>query len=102
VLAGRFRRSWVNASNPPAEAPMPTIVNGLALGKVFFSGEVGEVGVFDLRWPGEVLEAAFIAVERFFTAGFACEFLARVGEDGVVIDFFSLLLESLSFFSLSP
>jgi hypothetical protein len=83
---------------------MPTIVNGLAFGEVSFSGEFGEVGFFDLGWPGEVLEATFIAVERFFTCGFSCELLARGGENGVVIDFFSLIPGSLSFFllSLSP
>jgi hypothetical protein len=80
---------------------MPTIVNGLAFGEVFFSGEFGEVGVFDLGWPGEVLEATFIAVERFFTGGFVCEFLARGGEEGVVIDFPSFPGLFLFFFSLS-
>jgi hypothetical protein len=79
---------------------MPTIVNGLAFGSLSFSAEFGEVGVFDLGWPGEVLEATFIAVERFFTGGFACEFLARGGEDGVVVVFFSLIPGSLSFFLL--
>jgi hypothetical protein len=80
---------------------MPTICNCLAFGEVFFSGECGEVGVFDLGWSEEVLEATFLAVERFFTSGFAREFLARGGEDGVVIDFFSLIPGSLFLFSLS-
>jgi hypothetical protein len=80
---------------------MPTIINGLAFGEVFFSGEFGTVGVFHLGWSGEVLEATFIAVERFFISGFACEFLAGDGEDGVVIDFFSLIPGSPFLFPLS-
>jgi hypothetical protein len=78
---------------------MPTIVNGFAFGEVFFSGEFGEVGVFDLSRPGEVLEATFKAVGRFFPDGFALEFLARVGEVAVVIDFFSLIPGSPFFLS---
>ncbi len=80
---------------------MPTIVNGLAFGEVLFSGEFGKIGVFGLGWPGEVLEDIFTAAGSFFPGEFVRVFLARVAEDGVVIDFFFLIPGSLSFFLLS-
>ena len=80
---------------------MPTIVKGLALGGLFLSGDFGEVWVIDLLRAGDVLEDFFTSAGSFFTGEFVCVLLARVGKDGVVIDFFSLMPGSLPFFLLS-
>jgi hypothetical protein len=90
VLAGRLRRSWVNASNPPAEAPMPTTVNDLVL-EGLFSGDFADVIFFAFGFfAGDDLGVIFEDISRFFTGNSPANFLTGGAEaDG---GFFSLSL----------
>jgi len=89
VLAGRFRRSWVKASNPPAEAPMPTIGKDLAPGRSFADAPAGGI-VFGLGLEGVAPKSFFAPPERIFRGDFAVtrEGLAGLENDEVAFDFF--------------
>src|SRR5207237_4290252 len=46
VLSGRAERSWLTASRPPAEAPMPTMGKGSSPGRTSLA-TIGAAGGFD-------------------------------------------------------
>src|SRR2546423_6183208 len=72
VFAGSALRSCVNASSPPAEAPMPTMGNGgllvCAVGRVPTRRCLVDRDAFALDWP-MVLRASRSKLERRPVAG---------------------------------
>jgi hypothetical protein len=89
VLAGRFRRSWVKASNPPAEAPMPTIGKDLAPGASFADDSAGGI-VFVLGPAGAGTKGFFTLPGGFcpFDLAITREGLAKFGDDAAAFDLF--------------
>jgi len=89
VPAGRLRRSWLKASNPPADAPMPTIWKDLAPGRSFADGSAGGI-VFDSGPAGAAAKDFFAPPERIFRGDFAVtpEGLAGLENDEAAFDFF--------------